>query len=286
VKDRPDAGQGGTKQVIGSRAEGQHPAAVHRSSLSGIRFWRVLPRFARTSVWPRPSHHEPITMTDHLRPGRHRRRVADFPQWFPSWAHAMKAAAVIKREASGMTKVYLALLRGINVGGKNKVPMAELKACFEELGCENVRTYIASGNVMFESNKSSAELTEEIQEALPTKFRLDSELIRILVLSRDQLQKVIDQAPKGFGTEPGKYHSDAIFLIGIPSDEAIKVFNPREGVDKVWQGDLAIYSRRLSAQRTRSRLSKMMSSPLYKQMTIRSWDTTARLLELMNAVER
>jgi uncharacterized protein (DUF1697 family) len=95
-----------------------------------------------------------------------------------------------------MTKVYLALLRGINVGGKNKVPMAELKACFEELGCENVRTYIASGNVMFESSMSSAELTEEIQEALPTKFRLDSELIKILVLSRDQLQKVIDQAPK------------------------------------------------------------------------------------------
>jgi uncharacterized protein (DUF1697 family) len=49
---------------------------------------------------------------------------------------------------------------------------------------------------------------------------------------------------------------------------------------------LAIYSQRLSAQRTRSRLSKIMSSPLYKQMTIRSWDTTARLFELMNATER
>ena len=185
-----------------------------------------------------------------------------------------------------MTKVYLALLRGINVGGKNKVPMAELKACIEELGCENVRTYIASGNVMFESNKSSAELTAEIQEALQKKFRLDSELIKILVLSRDQLQKVIDQAPTGFGTEPGKYHSDAIFLMGIPSDEAIEIFNPREGVDEVWQGDLAIYSQRLSAQRTRSRLSKIMSSPLYKQMTIRTWDTTAKLFELLNAMER
>jgi uncharacterized protein (DUF1697 family) len=182
-----------------------------------------------------------------------------------------------------MTEVYVALLRGINVGGKNKVPMAELKACFEDLGCEKVRTYIASGNVMFESNKSSAELTEQIQEALPRKFKLDSELIKILVLSRDQLQNVIDQAPSGFGTQPGKYHSDAIFLMGISSDEAFKIFNPREGVDKVWQGDLAIYSQRLSAQRTRSRLSKIMSSPLYKQMTIRSWDTTARLLELLNA---
>ena len=185
-----------------------------------------------------------------------------------------------------MKEVYLALLRGINVGGKNKVPMAELKACFEELGCENVRTYIASGNVMFESRKSAVELTEKIQEALPENFKLDSALVRTLVLSRDQLQKVIDQAPKGFGTEPGKHHSDAIFLMGIPSDEAIKIFNPREGVDKVWQGDLAIYSQRLSTQRTRSRLSKIMSSPLYKQMTIRSWVTTTRLLELMNAMER
>ena len=182
-----------------------------------------------------------------------------------------------------MTKVYLALLRGINVGGKNKVPMAELKACFEELGCENVRTYIASGNVLFESDRSSAELTEEIQEALPAKFSLDSELINVLVLSRDQLQKVMDQAPKGFGTEPSRYHSDAIFLMGIPSDEAIKIFNPREGVDKVWQGDLAIYSQRLSALRTKSRLNRIMSSPLYKQMTIRSWATTVKLLELMNA---
>jgi uncharacterized protein (DUF1697 family) len=74
--------------------------------------------------------------------------------------------------------------------------------------------------------------------------------------------------------------------MGIPSDEAISIFNPREGVDKVWQGDLVIYSQRLSAQRTRSRLSKVLSSPLYKQMTIRSWVTTSRLLELMNAMER
>jgi uncharacterized protein (DUF1697 family) len=184
-----------------------------------------------------------------------------------------------------MTEVYLALLRGINVGGKNKVPMGELKACFEELGYEKVQTYIASGNVIFKSNKSSAELTDEIQEALPKKFKLDSELVTTLVLSHDQLKKVVEQAPKGFGAEPGKYHSDAIFLMGIPSDEAIRIFNPREGVDNIWPGGSAIYSQRLSAQRTKSRLSKAFSSPLYKHMTVRSWGTTASLLELMNATE-
>ena len=166
------------------------------------------------------------------------------------------------------------------------MPMTQLKSCFEELGYEKVRTYIASGNVIFESNKSAAKLAEEIQETLPKKFKLDSELIKILVLSRDHLKKVINQAPKGFGTEPGKYHSDAIFLMGIPSAEAVKIFNPREGVDKVWQGDLAIYSQRLSALRTKSRLNRIMSSPLYKQMTIRSWATTVKLLELMNAATR
>jgi hypothetical protein len=56
---------------------------------------------------------------------------------------------------------------------------------------------------------------------------LDSELIRTLVLSRDQLQKVVDQAPTGFGTEPGNYHSDAIFLMGITSDEAMPNFQPK-----------------------------------------------------------
>lgn len=178
---------------------------------------------------------------------------------------------------------FVALLRGINVGGKNKVPMAQLKSCFEELGCKNVRTYIASGNVIFESQKSAAKLTDEIQGALPKKFKLDSELITILILSEAQLKKVIQQAPKGFGTEPDKYHSDAIFLMGIGSADAFKIFNPREGVDKVWQGDLAIYSQRLSAQRTKSRLSKIMSSPLYKQMTIRNWATTVKLLELITA---
>lgn len=181
---------------------------------------------------------------------------------------------------------FVALIRGINVGGKNKVPMAELKAHFEELGCKNVQTYIASGNVIFESNKSSAKLAAEFEKTLPGKFKFDSELIRILVLSRTQLKKVIDQAPKGFGAEPGKYHSDAVFLMGIPPKEAFKVFNPREGVDKIWQGDLAIYSQRLSAQRTKSRLSRMMASPLYKQMTIRNWSTTKRLLELMDSATK
>jgi uncharacterized protein (DUF1697 family) len=102
-----------------------------------------------------------------------------------------------------------------------------------------------------------------------------------LALTRNQLQAVIDNKPEGFGDQPGKYHSDAIFLMGIDAAQAMPVFNPREGVDKVWPGDGVIYSQRLSAERTKSRLSKIMASPLYKSMTIRNWNTTVKLLELL-----
>ena len=105
----------------------------------------------------------------------------------------------------------------------------------------------------------------------------------MLVLSHAELKAVVDKRPKGFGDEPGKYHSDAILLMEIDGDEAFALFSPREGVDRVWQGDGMIYSQRLSAERTKSRLNRIMASPLYKSMTIRSWQTTQKLLEMMEA---
>jgi uncharacterized protein (DUF1697 family) len=180
-----------------------------------------------------------------------------------------------------MMHTYVILIRGINVGGKNKVPMTGLRNCLEELGCSNVSTYIASGNVIVEADKRPDELQAQIEAALPESFKLDSELIRVLVLTRKQLQAVIENKPKGFGEQPEKYHSDAIFLMGIDSAQAMPVFDPREGVDNVWPGDGVIYSQRLSAQRTKSRLSKIVGTPVYQSMTLRSWNTTTKLLKIL-----
>ena len=176
---------------------------------------------------------------------------------------------------------YVILMRGINVGGKNKVPMADLKKCLEELGLSKVSTYIASGNVILESNKPAGQIKTQIEKALPKSFKLDSKLIKVLVLSRDQLQAVVKNKPEGFGEQPEKYHSDTIFLMGIDLAQAMSVFDPREGVDKVWPGDSVIYSQRLSSLRTKSRLSKIVGTPAYQSMTIRSWSTTTKLLELL-----
>jgi uncharacterized protein (DUF1697 family) len=181
---------------------------------------------------------------------------------------------------------FVVLIRGINVGGKNKVPMAGLKEFLEQLGFFNVSTYIGSGNVILESDKGADEIRARIEEALPESFRFDDELIRVLVLPCDQLQAVIDNKPEGFGEQPEKYHSDAILLIGIDSAQVMPVFKPREGVDKVWPGDGVIYSQRLSSQRTKSRLSRIMATPEYKFMTIRSWSTTTKLLEMTERMRR
>src|SRR5258705_6938346 len=110
---------------------------------------------------------------------------------------------------------YIILARGINVGGKNKVSMTGLKKCLEEEGFSNVSTFIASGNVILESDKSGAKIKARIEEILPTKFKLDSDLIKVLVLTREQFQAVIDNKPEGFGEQPEKYYSDAIFLMDI-----------------------------------------------------------------------
>ena len=78
---------------------------------------------------------------------------------------------------------YLVLLRGINVGGKNKVPMAALRTTLEGLGFENVSTYIASGNVFLDSDLTAPKVASKIEAALPKAFKLDAELIKVAVLS-------------------------------------------------------------------------------------------------------
>jgi uncharacterized protein (DUF1697 family) len=182
---------------------------------------------------------------------------------------------------------YLVLLRGVNVGGKNRVPMAELKKCLEDAGYLNVVTYIASGNVIVQSPLTAHEVKTQIEKVLPKAFTLDDELIKVLIVSYEQLKSIVNEKPKGFGEHPEKYHSDVIFLMDISIEETMPIFNPREGVDAIWLGKGVVYSQRLSAERTKSRLNAVMSSPLYKSMTIRSWSTTMKLFEMLkHAAER
>lgn len=176
---------------------------------------------------------------------------------------------------------FLILLRGINVGGKNKMPMATLQLFLEDLGCQHVRPYIQSGNVVVESTSSSKKLTQEIEAGLPKKFQLDSAVIKVLIVTPEQLSEVVENKPPHFGDNPDTYHSDVIFLIGIDASKVKDYFQPKEGVDSVWFGTNVVYSQRLSSKRTQSRLSRIVGTPVYASMTIRNWNTTLKLFEMI-----
>jgi uncharacterized protein (DUF1697 family) len=178
---------------------------------------------------------------------------------------------------------YVALLRGINVGGKNPIPMPALKAAFEAHGLEDVHTYIQSGNVVFSTGSSTqAELTSEIERMLTVAFGHYE--ARVLVRSRSQLRAIVDRAPKGFGAEPAKYRYDVVFLKPpLTAKAAIRDVSTKEGVDRIWAGTGVLYMSRLDSRATQSRLNRVASLPIYKSMTIRNWNTTTKLAELLEA---
>jgi uncharacterized protein (DUF1697 family) len=180
-------------------------------------------------------------------------------------------------------KRYVALLRGINVGGNNLIKMAALRACFENQGLLEVVTYIQSGNVVFGATGGAADtLCRRIERALTTAFQYEASVI---VRTHREMQRIVAQAPKGFGAWPDKYRSDVIFLKApLTAAAAIKSVSTAPGVDEAHPGGDVLYFSRLISQASRSRLSKIVSSPIYKCVTIRNWKTTTKLLEMMNAL--
>ena len=174
---------------------------------------------------------------------------------------------------------YVALLRGINVGGKNLIKMTALKACFEKHGFEDVVTYIQSGNVLFSSREPGRKLTLVIEEVLGATFAYQASVV---LRSRKQMQEIVERAPRGFGTQPAKYRYDVIFLMEpLTAATAIQSVLLKPGVDQAHAGKGVLYFSRLASKAAQSRLSKVMSLPIYKSMTIRNWNTTTKLLQLM-----
>jgi uncharacterized protein (DUF1697 family) len=177
---------------------------------------------------------------------------------------------------------YVALLRGINVGGNNVIKMSDLKAAFEALDLSAVATYIASGNVLFETGeKDAAALTRRIETALSARFGYDS---KIVLRSRAQMKAVVAGAPRGFGSRPALRRYDAIFLKEpLTAREALESITIAEGVDEAHAGKGVLYFSRLIAQAARSRLGRVVMLPVYKRMTIRNWNTTTKLEAMLRA---
>lgn len=176
-------------------------------------------------------------------------------------------------------KKYVALLRGINVGGKNIIKMSDLKLCFEKAGFLHVSTYIQSGNVLFQAEGQKDALERKVENMLHKKFK---HAIKVIVIAESSLKRVVNNAPRGFGSRPEKYHSDVMFLKKpLTASKVVKEVKLREGVDSIYAGQGVVYFSRLSKRLGQSYLSKITQMAIYQKMTIRNWNTTNKLLSLM-----
>jgi uncharacterized protein (DUF1697 family) len=174
----------------------------------------------------------------------------------------------------------VALLRGINVGGKNLISMADLAAAFRDAGYQDVRTYIQSGNVLFTADRATGrELEDEVEQMLEKRFAIP---IMVVIRSHDELAATIAAAPANHGS--AELRSDVFFLKHPLDAAAVHAELPqlREGVDSVALGPGAIYFSRVAAQAAKTRMTRIIGTPIYQQMTIRNWRTSTRLLHMLD----
>ena len=173
------------------------------------------------------------------------------------------------------------MLRGINVGGKNKVEMKELKAAFEAAGMTSVRTYINSGNVIFSSTiRARTRLMGLLEDVIAQRFGF-----RIDVLVRDikSMRAVAEAIPNSWAND-NIMRCDVMFLwddVARPS--ILKQLEFKPDIEDVRYASGAVIWRVDRKNVTRSGQMKLVRTPLYKRMTIRNCNTTRKLLELMEA---
>jgi uncharacterized protein (DUF1697 family) len=139
---------------------------------------------------------------------------------------------------------YLALLRGINVGGNNIIKMTDLKMCFEQMGFADVMTYIQSDNIPFRSDEQNRErLTDKIERILSDTFHYG---LRVVIITHKQLKSVVEDAPSQFGKDASCYRYDAIFLKEpLTAKTAIKSVSVKDGVDRAYEGKVRSISHTL-----------------------------------------
>ena len=177
--------------------------------------------------------------------------------------------------------IYVALLRGINIGGNNKINMQALKKCFESLGHGDVVTYINSGNVIFRSADSKASLSASISLAIEKTFGI---AIKIVIRDKIDYQKMMAQIPDQCRNDD-QMKCDILFLAdSINSKAIIEQIPARQGVDDfryIFGAVLSILARK---DRGKSGLNKISSLPIYQNMTVRNINTTRKIYQIMQTL--
>lgn len=179
---------------------------------------------------------------------------------------------------------YAALFRGINVGGKNIVKMADLKQLLTDLGLCEVETYIQSGNAVFETPLDELTLLAEIKGGFVDRFRFASNTV---VRSQDEIRELIEQLPftgaeitEAEAVNSQVEHLYVYFLDNPPEQALIDKIRPEDiGADKLRIGKREVYL--LCRQSIRNSKVAACISKIFDSATVRNWRTVNKLYDMM-----
>lgn len=174
---------------------------------------------------------------------------------------------------------YVALLRGINVGGNNKVDMKQLKNTFERIGTTDVKTYINSGNIVFTDEKHSVEsLTALLEEAIHKDFGFG---VKVLLRTAAQIKAVHTALPASWVNDD-TMKCDVMFLWDeFDTPKILDQLTIVPGIDTVKYVKGTILWRADRKKLTRSGMIKLIGTKLYTGMTIRNCNTVRKLMSLL-----
>lgn len=174
------------------------------------------------------------------------------------------------------------LLRGINVGGRNKIPMRDLQRTFADLGFVAPTTYIQSGNVVAGSRKANGPaLVRTIESGLSDAFGYKA---RVVVLDLAQMKTVVRQIPKDWDVDDASMRYNVIFTTAALTPKQLRQrIEPKPDIEQAVAGTYALYWSAPFVTATRTAMVKISAHADYGELTIRNLRTTQKLLDLMRA---
>lgn len=174
---------------------------------------------------------------------------------------------------------YLALLRGINVGGNNKIPMATLRVCLEKVGLKNVRTYIQSGNIFFESNESdNVKLEQFVSKAIEDTFEM---VISVVVFKQKEWESIIGTAPHWWGKDSLWKHNILVMVRPYSMSDVVEAYGKlKPEIERMKPGNGVLYQSIMFVRFGQTTGGKLASNPIYKQMTVRNFNTATKLAQM------
>jgi uncharacterized protein (DUF1697 family) len=179
--------------------------------------------------------------------------------------------------------VFVALLRGVNVGGNNMISMKALKESFENLGFTNASTYINSGNIIFESKEADPrKLERKIEQMLLSDYQLES---KVVLRSLSEMEKLVQALPQNWGDDSDWRFNVAFLRHSIDSEKILAELPANSDIEEILYRPGALLWSLQASEANRSKFVKLSSRKIYKDMTVRNLNTTRKLYDLMKKAE-